>query len=134
MRDPRVPARASIGLRSSTTERKKSRRERLARLVAWARPPDVWVMDRPSLVKQLNYARWGEQHPETGVLRALSIAWCCLGLIPQAIAYYVAWAAERPGRLLSLYVLLAVVMQIPVVRAVVTAVLAVLIAPLTWLA
>jgi len=132
-RDPRPRARASLSPGSSVTLRIQRLRLLLGRYVASLHPPDVWAVDRPSLRKQLNYARWGEQHPDSGPLRALSIAWCCLGLVPQVVAYYVAWAAERPGRLLSLYVLLAVLMQIPLVRAVLTAVVAVLTAPLAWL-
>ncbi len=132
-RDARPRARASLDHETPVTQRIQQRLPFLERLAAWGRPPDIWATDRPSLRKQLNYARWGEQHPESGPLRVLSIAFCCLGLVPQAIAYYVAWAAERPGRLLSLYVLLAVVMQIPVARAVLTVVAVALTAPLAWL-
>jgi hypothetical protein len=132
-RDARVHARASLAANRPVTQRIRAAQQWLVRVWAWGRPPDLWATDRPSLRKQLNYALWGEQHPDSGPLRALSVAICCLGLVPQALAYYVAWAAERPGRLLSLYVLLAVLMQIPVVRVVVTAVVSVLIAPLAWL-
>ncbi|MEQ7125334.1 hypothetical protein ABN034_12515 [Actinopolymorpha sp. B11F2] len=98
------------------------------------RPPDVWSTDRPSLRKQLNYARYGVQHPEGGPLRVFSLLFAYVGLIPQACLYLLAWVAERPGRLIAGYGLYAVLMQIPAVHDVVVAVVTVLTVPLTWLA
>ncbi len=103
------------------------------RLAGYASPPDIWSQDRPSLRKQLGYARWGQQHPEGSPLRWLSVAACCLGLAPQAAAYALAWAAERPGRLAGLYVLLAVLLHLPLVRVVLVTGARVAVAPLTWL-
>jgi hypothetical protein len=98
------------------------------------RPPDVWSTDRPSLAKQFRYARYGVQHPAGGPLRLLSITFALAGVVIQAGLYYAAWVAERPARLLSGYLLLAVLLQIPPVHDVIVAVVTVLIAPLTWLA
>jgi hypothetical protein len=103
------------------------------RLVGYASPPDIWGQDRPCLRKQLNYARWGQQHPAGSPLRWLSIAFCCLGLAAQGTAYALAWAAERPGRLAGLYVLLAVVLRLPVAHTVLVTGAHLAVAPLTWL-
>ncbi|MEQ7007674.1 hypothetical protein ABN028_15980 [Actinopolymorpha sp. B17G11] len=98
------------------------------------RPPDVWSKDRPSLRRLFAYARWGVQHPANGPLRGLSITYAVVGFVVQAGLYYAAWLVERPARLVAGYVLVALLMQIPPVRDVAIAVVAVLIAPLTWLA
>ena len=98
------------------------------------RPPDVWSTDRPSLRRQVAYARWGVQHPARGPLRAFSVAYAAVGLLLQAALYFAAWVVERPGRLVAGYALLAVLLQVPAVRDVAVVVGRVLIAPLTWLA
>jgi hypothetical protein len=135
-RDAREPARegspspAPADEISGTGSRVRAAARRIA---GYASPPDIWSQDRPCLRKQLNYARWGQQHPEGGPLRWLSIALCCLGFVPQAAAYGLAWAAERPGRLAGLYVLLAVFVHLPVVRVVLVIGARIAVAPLTWL-
>jgi hypothetical protein len=128
-----VHARARLEDQTAVTQRGGRVVEIMHRSAAYLNPPDVWADDRPSLRKQWNYARWGQQHPPDGLLRGLSIALYCVGLLPQAIAYYVAWIAERPARLITAYVLLALVLQIPVVRAVLTTLAALIAVPLTWL-
>lgn len=82
------------------------------RWLAWAVEqvgvPDVVSQDRPSLEKVWRYARYSEQVPPEGPARWFSIGYAGLSLTMTALAYTLAWVAERPARLGTAAVLFTV--------------------------
>lgn len=103
------------------------------RLGRWAResfvPPEIWSTDRPSLSKQLRYAREGLWGPKKGWHRtaALLVFWG-VSFPTSAAAYAIEWVGERPSRWITALVLISLAYQIPYVPEV----LAVLIRIPAW--
>ena len=88
------------------------------RIGAGISPPDIWSTARPPLRAVWAYAAHGDWTRESGAPRRAGQAYALLvGLPVVAVAYGVAWSAERPARLIALIVLLVLLAQVP---------------PLTW--
>lgn len=90
------------------------------RLGAWARdsfvPPEIWSQDRPSLQKQLAYARTGEWGPDQGWIRTAGlIAFWAVSLPTSVAAYALEWVGERPSRWVTAVVLIWLLWHIPYV-------------------
>ncbi|RKR98978.1 hypothetical protein DFP74_6699 [Nocardiopsis sp. Huas11] len=90
------------------------------RLGGWARasfvPPQIWSEDRPSLSKQLAYAREGLWGPKTGWHRtAAQAAFWGVSFPTSAAAYAIEWVGERPSRWVVALVLISLAYQLPYV-------------------
>lgn len=90
------------------------------RLSGWAReafvPPEFWAEDRPSLSKQLAYARQGAWGPEEGWVRvAAQAAFWGVSFPTSVAAYAVEWVGERPARWVVALVLISLAYQVPYV-------------------
>ena len=76
-------------------------------------PPDIWSTARPPLRAVWAYAAHGDWTRESGAPRRAGQAYALLvGLPVVAVAYGVAWSAERPARLIALIVLLVLLAQV----------------------
>lgn len=103
------------------------------RLGRWAResflPPEIWSTDRPSLSKQLHYAREGLWGPKKGWHRtAAQVVFWAVSFPTSVAAYAIEWIGERPSRWITALVLISLAYQIPYVPEV----LAVLIRIPAW--
>lgn len=103
------------------------------RLGTWARqtwvPPEIWNEDRPSLKKQLAYAREGLWGPKAGWHRTVAQSTFWAVSFPTSVAAYaIEWVGERPARWITALVLISLAYQIPYVPEV----LAVLIRIPAW--
>ncbi|MFE3457403.1 hypothetical protein ACFXKD_07630 [Nocardiopsis aegyptia] len=90
------------------------------RLGGWARasfvPPQIWSEDRPSLSKQLRYAREGAWGPRAGWHRtAAQVAFWGVSFPTSAAAYAIEWVGERPSRWVVALVLISLAYQLPYV-------------------
>ena len=90
------------------------------RLGKWAResftPPEIWSEDRPSLSKQLAYAREGLWGPKKGWHRtAAQVAFWGVSFPTSAAAYAIEWVGERPSRWITALVLISLAYQLPYV-------------------
>ncbi|MFE0270466.1 hypothetical protein ACFWZ7_24785 [Nocardiopsis alba] len=90
------------------------------RLATWARssfvPPEIWSQDRPSLAKQLAYARQGLWGPRTGWHRtAAQVVFWAVSFPTSVAAYALEWVGERPSRWIAAVVLISLIYQIPFV-------------------
>ncbi|WP_017584314.1 hypothetical protein [Nocardiopsis valliformis] len=90
------------------------------RLGTWARqtwvPPEIWSQDRPSLKKQLAYAREGLWGPKKGWHRtAAQAAFWAVSFPTSVAAYAIEWVGERPARWMVALVLISLAYQIPYV-------------------
>ncbi|MEU0493750.1 hypothetical protein ABZ249_31370 [Nocardiopsis sp. NPDC006139] len=88
------------------------------RLGAWARasftPPEIWSTDRPSLSKQLRYAREGLWGPAKGWHRTAAIVCFWAVSFPTSVAAYaLEWIGERPSRWVVALVLISLAYQVP---------------------
>ncbi|MBE2998716.1 hypothetical protein IDM40_08375 [Nocardiopsis sp. HNM0947] len=88
------------------------------RLGSWVKesftPPEIWSEDRPSLRKQLDYARQGAWGPEEGWPRYLALAAFWGVSFPTSVAAYaLEWVGERPSRWITAIVLASLIYQIP---------------------
>lgn len=106
------------------------------RLATWGRnsftPPEIWSTDRPSLSKQLAYARKGLWGPAKGWHRKAAIAAFWGVSFPTSVAAYaIEWIGERPARWVTALVLLSLAYQIPYVPEVLGVLLRVPAWPLT---
>lgn len=88
--------------------------DRLAGVASGFTPPDIWSTDRPSLSLMWAYAAHGDWTGDTGLPRRAGQAYAVLVAVPvTAVTYLLAWAAERPSRLIAAIVLLVVLFQVP---------------------
>ncbi|OLT26578.1 hypothetical protein BJF83_20660 [Nocardiopsis sp. CNR-923] len=90
------------------------------RLGRWAKesfvPPEIWSTDRPSLSKQLAYAREGAWGPKKGWHRtAAQVAFWGVSFPTSAAAYAIEWIGERPSRWVVALILLSLLYQLPYV-------------------
>lgn len=89
-------------------------RDRLADVREVFTPPDIWSTDRPSLSLMWAYAARGDWTGEAGLPRRAGQAYAVLVAVPvTAVTYLLAWAAERPSRLIAAVVLLVVLFRVP---------------------
>lgn len=79
-----------------------------ARLKAALIPPDIIRYDRPSLLKVIAHAWYGEWGPKTGPWRvAGKIDAVLMGIPLVVLGYSIAWLGERPSRRFSAILLLS---------------------------
>jgi hypothetical protein len=77
-------------------------------------PPDIWSQERPSLSQIWAYATHGEWTNKTGLPRRAGKLDAILIAVPLvALAYTIAWIAERPSRRIATVVLLVLLAQVP---------------------
>lgn len=77
-------------------------------------PPDIWAQDRPSLSKVWAHATRGDWTGDTGLPRRIGQAYAIAVAVPlTAVAYVLAWTAERPSRAAAAVVLLVLLIRIP---------------------
>lgn len=77
-------------------------------------PPDIWSQDRPSLRQVWAYAAHGDWTGPNGTPRRVGQVYALAVAVPVvAVAYTLAWAAERGSRLAALTVLLVLLAQVP---------------------
>lgn len=77
-------------------------------------PPDIWSQERPSLQQVWAYATRGGWTRPDGVPRRFGQVYAVVVAFPvAAVAYSLAWAAERGSRLVALIVLLVLLAQVP---------------------
>ena len=76
------------------------------RAYAFGDIPTVWSEPPATLSSLLVYARHGAWiGPGSKFWRGLGVLWCVLIAIPvSTLAYYLAWFCQRPGRLMTLAV------------------------------
>ena len=88
--------------------------ERLTDVAGVFSPPDIWSQDRPSLSSVWAYASHGDWTNPAGAPRRIGQMYALLASVPVvAIAYTLAWTAERPARLAAVIVLLVLLAQVP---------------------
>lgn len=88
--------------------------DRLAGTARGFTPPDIWSSDRPSLSQMWAYAARGDWTGDTGLPRRAGQAYAVLIAVPvTAVTYLLAWAAERPSRLIAAVVLLVLLTRVP---------------------
>ena len=88
--------------------------ERFPDLRTMFSPPDIWLQDRPSLSSVWAYASHGDWTNPAGAPRRIGQMYALLASVPVvAIAYTLAWTAERPARLAAVIVLLVLLAQVP---------------------
>lgn len=88
--------------------------DRLADTARGFTPPDIWSTDRPSLSLLWAYAARGDWTGDTGLPRRAGQAYAVLVAVPvTAVTYLLAWAAERPSRLIAAVVLLVLLTRVP---------------------
>lgn len=88
--------------------------DRLGGVVSGFTPPDIWSQDRPALSKVWAYAARGDWTGPDGAPRRVGQLYALLVAVPAvAVAYTLAWAAERGTRLTALIVLLILLSQVP---------------------
>lgn len=88
--------------------------DRLADTARGFSPPDIWSTDRPSLSQVWAYAARGDWTGESGLPRRAGQAYAVLVAVPvTAVTYLLAWAAERPSRLIAAVVLLVLLFRVP---------------------
>lgn len=77
-------------------------------------PPDIWSQERPSLSQIWAYAAHGEWTNKTGLPRRAGQLDAIFIAVPLvALAYTIAWIAERPSRRIATVVLLVLLAQVP---------------------
>jgi hypothetical protein len=80
-------------------------REAIVAVRAYLTPPSVWTEQPASMAELAAYARWGAWTNSTGLRRA-GLCWHWLVSLPvTTICRYGEWIAQRPGRLIPVYVL-----------------------------
>lgn len=81
----------------------------LANLGRYFTPPAPWATPPASLEELASYAHVGQWAPSSGPRRLLGIAyWYSVGLPTTVICRYAEWVAQRPGRLVTVLALGAV--------------------------
>ena len=76
------------------------------------RPPMVWTQPPASLKDLATYAKEAPWAARTGPIRVAGRVWCWLVAVPvSTLAYYLAWLCQRPSRLITVFVLYAVLTQ-----------------------
>jgi hypothetical protein len=100
-------------------------------------PPAPWVTPPASLDELARYAHVGEWAAPRGLRRAIGIAyWYVIGLPSTVACRYIEWIVQRPGRLLTVLLIAAVLYRTPPghwVAHTIGRVLQFLSHPLTWL-
>lgn len=138
---PRSPSRWQTALRNRLESAVSAVRARLkaglpvARIRAWATPPDLWDEPRPPLSAVWDYARSGDwTHADGGPARAAGTVYAVLVAVPvHAVSYTAAWLAERPSRAASALGLAWLVWQWPALAHLATLVATLAAAPVRWL-
>jgi len=88
--------------------------DRIAEAAGKISPPDIWSHDRPALRRVWAYAARGDwTGPDGAPRRAGQIYALAVAMPVVAVAYMVAWAAERCSRMVALIVLLILLSQVP---------------------